>query len=125
MDRASEPHDPQLLRGVLPMLILALLGERESYGYDLVERLRALGLTGLATGAVYPVLSRFERDGLLSSFTQKSQSGPARKYYALTDQGHQARVDSARRWRDIAEVAQRGLSPANQPSGQPTDRSTS
>ncbi|WP_044575447.1 PadR family transcriptional regulator [Arthrobacter alpinus] len=123
MDRSSEPHDPQLLRGVLPMLILALLGERESYGYDLVERLRALGLVGLATGAVYPVLSRFERDGLLSSYTQKSQSGPARKYYLLTEQGQLARADAARRWRDIADVAERGLSPAIHTSEQPTDRS--
>ncbi|SEE13578.1 transcriptional regulator, PadR family [Arthrobacter alpinus] len=123
MDKPSEPHDPQLLRGVLPMLILALLGERESYGYDLVERLRDLGLADLATGAVYPVLSRFERDGLLSSYTQKSQSGPARKYYLLTEQGQLARADAARRWRDIADVAERGLSPAIHTSEQPTDRS--
>ncbi|MHA7269239.1 PadR family transcriptional regulator [Arthrobacter sp. HLT1-20] len=125
MDRAAEPHDPQLLRGVLPMLILALLGVRESYGYELVERLRALGLAGLATGAVYPVLSRFERDGLLSSYTQKSPSGPARKYYLLTKQGQLARVVAVRGWRDIADVAERGLSPANNTSEQPTDRSTS
>lgn len=125
MDRPPEPHDPQLLRGVLPMLILSLLGERESYGYDLVERLRSLGLAGLATGAVYPVLSRFERDGLLTSYTQKSLSGPARKYYALTEQGQRARLDAARKWRDIADAAQRGLAPASQPSGQQTDRSKS
>lgn len=123
MDSFSEPHDPQLLRGVLPMLILTLLGERESYGYDLVERLRALGLAGLATGAVYPVLSRFERDGLLTSYTQKSPSGPARKYYLLTEQGQLARVDAARMWRDIAEVAERGLASHRDTTEHPTERS--
>ncbi|MHA7305133.1 PadR family transcriptional regulator [Arthrobacter sp. TMN-49] len=123
MDSFFEPHDPQLLRGVLPMLILTLLGERESYGYDLVERLRALGLAGLATGAVYPVLSRFERDGLLTSYTQKSPSGPARKYYLLTGQGQLARVDAARRWRDIAEVAERGLASHGDITEHPTERS--
>ncbi|WP_449374662.1 PadR family transcriptional regulator [Arthrobacter psychrolactophilus] len=56
------------------MLILALLKEQPSYGYELVERLRSLGLSGLATGAVYPVLSRFERDGWLSSYLQKSDA---------------------------------------------------
>lgn len=110
MDPSSEPHDPQLLRGVLPMLILTLLRAHESYGYELVERLRVLGLPGLATGAVYPVLSRFERDGWLTSHRQKSASGPARKYYALTSPGEQARTDAAMNWRAIAAVAERGLS---------------
>lgn len=55
MTDPSGAHDPQLLRGVLPLLILTLLDERESYGYELVERLRALGLTGLATGVDAPI----------------------------------------------------------------------
>lgn len=121
MTAPAYPHDPQLLRGVLPLLILTLLQEQESYGYELVERLRALGLTQLATGAVYPVLSRFERDGLLSSYTRKSQSGPARKYYLLTAHGQQAQKEAARNWQDISQVAARGLSlhaPAN-----PSERS--
>lgn len=116
MTAPTPPHDPQLLRGVLPLLILTLLQGQESYGYELVERLRALGLTQLATGAVYPVLSRFERDGLLSSYTRKSQSGPARKYYLLTAHGQQAQKEAARKWQDISQVAARGLSlpaPAN------------
>lgn len=113
MEQPSSPHDPQLLRGVLPMLILSLLHHQESYGYELVERLRSLGLSGLATGAVYPVLSRFERDGWLSSYTQPSATGPARKYYALTQTGEQARLDTARRWQEVVAVAERGLSLAS------------
>ncbi len=92
------------------MLILTLLHQHESYGYELVERLRALGLSGLATGAVYPVLSRFERDDWLSSHMQPSASGPARKYYALTKAGGMARLDAVSRWQQIAAVAQQGLS---------------
>lgn len=110
MTAPASSHDPQLLRGVLPLLILTLLQKQESYGYELVERLRALGLTQLATGAVYPVLSRFERDGLLSSHTRKSQSGPTRKYYLLTAQGRQAQKDAAGNWQYISQVTARGLS---------------
>ena len=33
-------HDPQLLKGVLTLLLLRLLAERESYGYEVVQRLR-------------------------------------------------------------------------------------
>ncbi|MET4001674.1 MULTISPECIES: PadR family transcriptional regulator [Arthrobacter] len=122
MDYVTSPHDPQLLRGVLPMLILSLLHQQESYGYDLVERLRAVGLSGLATGAVYPVLSRFERDGWLSSYLQPSTSGPARKYYALTNSGEQARMGAVRKWREIVEVANRGLATAGTHPGPESER---
>jgi PadR family transcriptional regulator PadR len=44
----SEARDPQLLKGALPMLVLALLPEAESYGYELVTRLQADGLGDIA-----------------------------------------------------------------------------
>src|SRR5437660_732261 len=37
----------QLLKGVLDLAVLAVLAERESYGYDVVRRLRERGLDGL------------------------------------------------------------------------------
>jgi PadR family transcriptional regulator PadR len=109
MNEPPDAQDPQLLRGVLPMLVLSLLHEHESYGYELVERLRELGLAQLATGAVYPVLNRFERDGLVSSHLQPSPSGPPRKYYAITPEGDDARIDASLRWRALSAVAERGL----------------
>ncbi len=102
-------HDTQLLRGVLPLLILTLLDEHESYGYELVERLRELGLSGLATGVVYPVLGRFERDGLVTSRLTPSPSGPARRYYAITQRGRGAQGDAAAKWVAIATITERGL----------------
>ncbi|MFQ4147086.1 PadR family transcriptional regulator [Arthrobacter sp. LAPM80] len=125
MEHHVSPHDPQLLRGVLPMLILSLLHHQESYGYDLVERLRSLGLSGLATGAVYPVLSRFERDGWLISYMQPSASGPARKYYALTEAGELARLNAAQKWQEVAAVAERGLSIVSRETKREEERSDS
>ncbi len=107
-DSGATP-DPQLLRGVLPMLILALLQEQESYGYELVERLRDLGLTELATGAVYPVLSRYERAGFLVSRRLASPDGPPRKYYAITAAGAVELRRSVGRWQTISRIAARGL----------------
>ena len=43
-------RDPQLLKGVLPMLVLLLLTEGESYGYELVTRLQADGLLSAEWG---------------------------------------------------------------------------
>lgn len=98
----DDPRDPQLLKGVLPMLVLALLTERESYGYELVTRLEAAGLVDISAGSVYPVLTRLEREGQIMSRLVASTSGPARKYYLPTTAGG-ARLDRSRRaWSELA-----------------------
>jgi PadR family transcriptional regulator PadR len=97
----TETRDPQLLKGVLPMLVLALLTERESYGYELVTRLQADGLSDIATGTVYPVLARLEREGLLSSRLVASPSGPARKYYVPTARGTAELTRSRAAWQQL------------------------
>lgn len=91
-------RDPQLLKGVLPTLVLALLDERESYGYELVTRLQAAGLTDIATGTVYPVLARLERDGLVDTRLVQSSSGPARRYYVPTATGRTALREGHQTW---------------------------
>lgn len=97
-------RDPQLLKGVLPMLILALLERRESYGYELVTRLRDAGLDSIAPGTVYPVLTRLEREGRLTSRLVASTSGPARKYYLPTDEGIGAMASNQRSWHELATI---------------------
>jgi len=94
----SDARDPQLLKGVLPMLVLVLLTETESYGYELVTRLQADGLGDIAAGTVYPVLARLEREGLITSRLVASSSGPARKYYVPTAQGAAELTRSKRAW---------------------------
>jgi len=83
-------HDPQLLKGVLALLLLHLLAERESYGYEVVQRLQQAGFTDVLEGSVYPALARLERDGRVATRLVASPSGPARKYYRLTRNGWQA-----------------------------------
>lgn len=99
-------YNAQLLKGVLPMLALALLDEQESYGYELVTRLRAAGLTSIAPGTVYPILSRLEREGQLTSRLQPSRSGPARKYYSPTDSGRDSLREARSVWASLRQVVE-------------------
>lgn len=85
----------------MPALALGLLGIEESYGYELVTRLREMGLHGIAPGTVYPVLSRLEREGLLHSRLEASPSGPARKYYRPTEAGNQHYATARAAWADL------------------------
>lgn len=80
-------HDPQMLKGVLSLLLLQLCSRREDYGYALVVRLQECGFPELAEGTVYPALSRLESNGLLAARLVRSSSGPARKYYSPTAAG--------------------------------------
>ncbi|MBO9554212.1 PadR family transcriptional regulator [Cellulomonas sp.] len=97
--------DPQLLKGVLPMLVLAVLTEHESYGYELVTRLQDAGLDEMSAGTVYPVLNRLERDGLVASRLVASSAGPARKYYVPTADGRTELARAAAAWERLGRTA--------------------
>jgi PadR family transcriptional regulator PadR len=97
-------HDPQLLKGVLTLLLLRLLAEHESYGYEVVQRLREVGLAGISEGTVYPALSRLEREGRISARLVASSSGPARKYYRPTPAGRTALTSGTASWRSLADL---------------------
>lgn len=79
----------QMLKGVLQGSVLAILGEKESYGYEIVQDLTAYGFGQISEGTVYPLLLRLEKSGLVSAKFMDSGLGPRRKYYTLTEQGRQ------------------------------------
>jgi PadR family transcriptional regulator, regulatory protein PadR len=88
----------QLLKGVLDLAVLAVLAERDSYGYDVVRRLRETGLDGLGDASVYGTLRRLHQAGALASYSVPSAEGPHRKYYCLTDDGRALMARSASAW---------------------------
>ena len=107
------------------MLVLALLTESDSYGYELVTRLQADGLGDIAAGTVYPVLARLEREGLITSRLVASSSGPARKYYVPTAEGDVELTRSTRAWLQLtitvtAILARVGADPARDAPTLPT-----
>jgi PadR family transcriptional regulator PadR len=97
-------HDPQLLKGVLSLLLLQLLAERESYGYEVVQRLHQIGLVDILEGTVYPALARLEREGRVSARLVSSNAGPARKYYRPTAVGYEALANGTANWLSLADV---------------------
>ena len=76
-----------MLKGVLRLLLLKVIADGDDYGYALVGRLRDSGFADLAEGTVYPALIRLEATGLVTSYLKPSTSGPARKYYTLSEAG--------------------------------------
>jgi PadR family transcriptional regulator PadR len=85
MTRATNPN---FMNGVPELLILRLLKDREMYGYELVQAIRAATreTVTLGEGVVYPVLHALEKDGALKS-RRKAVGGRTRVYYAVTPAG--------------------------------------
>lgn len=77
----------QVRKGLLELCILNALEKEERYGYELVKTLVAIPGLGVTEGTIYPLLSRLRVAGLIRARLEESASGPARKYYALTDEG--------------------------------------
>jgi PadR family transcriptional regulator PadR len=91
----------QMRRGVLPYCVLAMLRDRERYGFELVH---SLGTTyGLVTGegTIYPLLARLRRQGLVNTSWQESESGPPRRYYRLSPEGKDALDEFSQSWRSL------------------------
>ncbi len=76
-----------LPRSFLRPCMLLLLAEDPSHGYDLMERLDELGIEQTDPGGLYRTLRTMEQEGLVRSWWEPSDAGPARRTYTLTDEG--------------------------------------
>lgn len=105
---SSEPTQewpPQWLRGPLPLCALRVIAEHAPlHGYAITQRLQAAGLGSIGGGTLYPLLGRFERDGLVTTDWVAGESGPAKKVYALTELGAERLDVEAERWRRFSEI---------------------
>ncbi|WP_436772384.1 PadR family transcriptional regulator [Yinghuangia sp. YIM S09857] len=86
------------LHGFLDLCLMAMLDERPDYGYGLAHRLSEAGVAEVPGGTLYPALLRLEQHGLAEPTWAASESGPRRKYYALTPAGRQALAEQAADW---------------------------
>src|SRR3989454_9927833 len=83
----DSPFSPRLHGDLLSSSLLAYLRRWNAYGYQLVQELSKSGLAQFDSTTVYRTLRHLERAGLVSSFWDMSESGPARRMYALTKAG--------------------------------------
>ena len=90
--------------------VLAILAEGESYGYEILRRVREIsgGRIEWAEGALYPMLHRLEKQGYIESFWVQPESGRRRKYYRLLPKGERENDAERRQWK-LADALLREL----------------
>jgi len=81
-------------------LILSILGDGESYGYAIIQRVKELsgGEMQWKDGMLYPVLHRLKDEGLIEDEWRVAESGRKRKYYRLKKEGRIALAAERNQW---------------------------
>lgn len=98
------PIDADAAQVVLPKnflrpCLLLLLHESPAHGYDLRDRLRALGFSRDDPGRLYRALRALEAAELVRSTWQRSSGGPDRRTYEITEAGERHLQAAARELR--------------------------
>jgi DNA-binding PadR family transcriptional regulator len=91
-----------MLKGVLEGCVLEIIGQGETYGYEITRRLNALGFADVVDGTVYTILLRLEKNQLVDIEKRPSEMGPPRKFYALNDAGREELRRFWAKWEFVA-----------------------
>ncbi len=90
----------ELKRGTLVLSVLSQLNNPE-YGYSLAQKLEEKN-TPIEAGTLYPLLRRLEKQNLLKSEWDTSESRP-RKFYVLSEEGKKVYRSLKKEWRNLSE----------------------
>lgn len=86
--------------GSTTMLVLALLKDKEMYGYQIIEELerRSNNVFQMKEGTLYPILHTLEKDKFVTSKEREASNGRTRRYYHITTQGLKALEEKKAEW---------------------------
>lgn len=98
----------QFKKGALEICVLSQLAHGDKYGYELTERISEE--MSIASGTLYPILRKLKADEYVTTYLVESESGPARKYYKLTEKGYQYQEELLKEWKEFIEAVERLIS---------------
>jgi PadR family transcriptional regulator PadR len=103
-----ENTQTQMRKGILEYCILSIISRGEIYASDIISELTKARLI-VVEGTIYPLLTRLKNNGLLIYNWQESTSGPPRKYYNLSPEGHEVlkRLDTT--WVELSYAVEVSL----------------
>ena len=88
IEKYASQMSTQMRKGFIAFCVLKVCSKKPVYTSDIIKELRDVKLV-VIEGTIYPLLSRLQKEGLLSHEWQESEQGPPRKYYKITDFGEQ------------------------------------
>lgn len=110
-----ESLEREFRRGTLELLLLRILADEPTYGYELLSRLgkRSGGRFHIKEGTLYPVLYRLEDADLVEPEWEQRARGASRKVYRLTPAGVTRLRELTHEWQGFAAAIESILSGRN------------
>ena len=98
-----------VMRGYNDTIILFLLLEQPSYGYQMSKQLREMTEEKyvIKETTLYSAFTRLEKNGYVESFSSCEEGGKKRTYYQITESGRQYYNSKCEEWELTKEVVER------------------
>lgn len=106
-----------VIRGYNDTMILYLLLNAPSYGYEISKQIKSLSEEKyvIKETTLYSAFTRMEKNGYIESFNDEDMSnGKRRTYYRITDAGRQYYLEKCEEWQLTKEVVEKFISQENQ-----------
>lgn len=89
-----------VIRGYNDTIILSLLLDSPSYGYEISKRIRDMtdDCYIIKETTLYSAFTRMEKNGYLESFPGYADNSKRRTYYRITEKGHQYYSEKCSEW---------------------------
>ncbi|MBQ8085905.1 MAG: helix-turn-helix transcriptional regulator [Lachnospiraceae bacterium] len=97
-----------VIRGYNDTMILYLLLDQPSYGYEISKQIKNLSEEKyiIKETTLYSAFTRMEKNGYVESFFSDENGGKRRTYYRITDTGLQYYKDKCEEWKLTKDVIQ-------------------
>ncbi len=92
------------VRGLLHIMILNILLDREMHGAEIHREIKNKFHLEVPKAIIYNLLRRMERNGYLESSWEVGGGGPARRIYRITEKGRKYFETSKNGLRKIKEI---------------------
>ena len=96
-------YSSEALRGHTETIILAILKDRDSYGYEILKTIldKGNGLLDIKDATIYTAFKRMEKDELITTYWGDGDEGARRKYYSITEKGKDYYYSKVKEWKEI------------------------
>lgn len=104
--RKDMAQSGDFLRGHTETIILQLLTEADSYGYEISKNIieRSNGMIDIKDATIYTAFRRMENDGLLATYWGDGTGGARRRYYSITETGKKVYIEKKEQWLQLKAV---------------------
>ncbi len=95
-----------VIRGYTDIIILNLLLQNDSYGYEISKKIRIISEEKyvIKETTLYSAFTRLEKAGYIESYEGSKTNGKKRIYYHITKKGHSHYASKCREWFEVKEL---------------------